>query len=179
MTTPSPVEPNYLLVGRILKPHGVRGEVRVVVETEDPRRFKGMTEIHISRRERQTPKPIAIEGVRFHQDKALIKFEGYRNREEAEALRGHFLWVPLEDALPLDDGEFYLYELIGMAVWTEDDRMIGHIKDTIQTGANEVFVVDGGELGEVLIPDTEEVVLEINREARKVLIHPIPGLLSS
>lgn len=177
MPEPSKLEPKYLLIGRIQKPHGVRGEVRVEVMTESPSRFRQMDQILMSRREKSSPKPIVVEGVRFHQGKALLKLEGINNRDEAGELRGYFLWIPVEDAIPLEDGEFYLYELVGMQVWSDEGELLGSIKDTLQTGANEVFVVNGGERGELLIPDTEEVVLDISRVERKVTVHLIPGLI--
>lgn len=164
-------------MGRILKPHGVRGEVRVEILTEDPSRFKRMEQVYLSRREKGVPQPVELISARFHQNKVLFTLQGYRSREEAATLRGWLVWVPFSDAIPLEEGEFFLFQLIGMAVWTDENLFLGNVADIIQTGANEVFVVKGETGKEILIPDTEEVVLEVNGETNKILIHPIPGLL--
>ena len=164
-------------MGRILRPHGVRGEVRVEILTEDPGRFKRMDQVYLSRREKGVPQPVDLLKARFHQNKVLLTLDGYHSREEAAALRGWLIWVPFSEAIPLEEGEFFLFQLIGMAVWTDDNRFLGNVADIIQTGANEVFVVKGESGKEILIPDTEEVVLEVNGETNKILVHPIPGLL--
>ena len=97
-------------------------------------------------------------------------------RDQADAFRGQLIQVPYEDAVPLEDGEFFLFELYGMSVVTDEGEQLGSLKEIIQTGANDVFVVQG-ERGEVLIPDTEEVVLNIDREQRQITVHLIPGLI--
>ena len=166
-----------MIIGRIRKPHGVRGELKVSVLTELPERFLWLEEVHCSRRADDTsPFLLEIESIRFHQQDALIKFAGYEGREAAGALRQHYLFVPIEEAIPLEEGEYYAYQLIGLNVVTEAGEPLGTVKELIETGANDVFVVNG-KLGELLIPDTKEVVREIDIEAGRIMISPIDGLL--
>ena len=166
-------EPRFLVIGRVLKPHGVRGEVRVEVTTDLPERYTWLDTVYVGKRE---PKPVRVESVRFHKSWALIKLEGYDSRETAGVLRSEWLQVPEEEGIPLEEGEYFLFALIGLEVHSDAGVQLGIIKDVIETGANNVFVVKGP-LGEILIPDIEEVVLEIDFEDKIMVVHPLEGLL--
>lgn len=171
--------PEYLVIGQITKPHGVRGELRVDVSTDEPARFLKLKEVLIARNERQTPQMMEVESVRFHQDKALVKFVGLNYRDQIEEFRKWLVLIPIDQAIPLEDGEFFYYQLVGMTVETDEGEFLGELTEVIQTGANDVFVVQHPEKGERLIPDTEEVVTKIDGEARKITVHVIPGLFDS
>ena len=168
-------EPRFLVVGQISKPHGVRGDVRVVPYTELPERFTWIDEIYVGEKE---PYPVAVEDVRFHKNWVLLKLAGYNDRETAAALRGQVLQVREDQAIPLQENEYFLYQLEGMAVISEDGTLLGELVRVIETGANNVFVVRG-ESGELLIPDTTEVVRDINFEKNRITVHLLPGLLST
>ncbi|MGB1252215.1 MAG: ribosome maturation factor RimM [Candidatus Promineifilaceae bacterium] len=166
-----------MIIGRIRKPHGVRGELKVSILSELPERFLWLEQVHYARRaDDQNPSILEIETIRFHQEDALIKFAGYDGRDAAGVLRQHYLLVPIEEAIPLEEGEYYTYQIIGLNVYTESGDHLGVVSDLIETGANDVFVVDG-KLGELLIPDTKEVVKKIDIEAKQIMISPIDGLL--
>jgi 16S rRNA processing protein RimM len=167
------VEPRFLVIGRILKPHGVRGELRVEIHTDLPERFTWLETVYLGK---DAPRPVAVEGVRFHKSWALIKLAGYDDRESAATLRSELLQVPEEEGIPLDEGEYYLYQVEGLQVHTEAGQYLGDIQQVLETGANNVFVVKGP-LGEVLIPDIDEVILDIDFEAKRMLIRPMTGLL--
>lgn len=177
MTSSKSNEPEFLIIGQITKPHGVRGELRVDVTTDEPQRYHALEQVYIARNERQTPELVEIDSVRFHQDKALVKFVGYNYRDQVEQFRKYLLLIPTAQAIPLEDGEFFYYQLVGMAVETDEGEALGEITEIIQTGANDVFVIAHPEKGEILIPDTEEVVTRVDGDARKVTVHLIPGLL--
>lgn len=166
-------EPRFLVIGRVLKPHGVGGEVRVELHTDLPERFTWLDIVYLGK---ERPRPVAVEGVRFHKSWALLKLEGYDNREEAATLRSEWLQVPEHQGIPLEEGEYFLFQVIGLDVYTDEESYIGQIREVLETKANNVFIVSGP-MGEVLIPDIEEVVLEIDLEAQRMLIHPIEGLL--
>ena len=170
-------EPEFLVIGQITKPHGVRGELRVDVTTEEPKRFFDLERVYVARNERQTPQEIEMDSVRFHQEKALVKFVGYNYRDQVEQFRKWLILIPIDEAIPLEEGEFFYYQLVGMAVETEDGEALGEVSEVIQTGANDVFVVVHPEKGEILIPDTEEVVTGVDAESGKITVHVIPGLL--
>jgi 16S rRNA processing protein RimM len=166
-------EPRFLVVGRVIKPHGVRGEVRVEMHTDLPERFSWLETIYV---DINNPRPVEVEGVRFHQSWALLKLVGYDDRDAAERLRSQWLLVPEEQGIPLEEGEYYLYQVVGLGVFTEEGQRLGELVEVLETKANNVFVVRG-ERGEALIPDIEEVVREIDFESGRVIVHLLPGLV--
>ncbi len=166
-------EPRFLAVGRVIKPHGVHGEVRVEMMTALPERFKWLKTIYVGER---NPRRVAVESVRFHQEFVLLKLAGYPTRTEAEALRNELLQVPEEEAIPLEEGEYFLHQLIGLEVLTEDGQSLGRLTDVLETAANNVFVVSGAN-GEILIPDIPDVVQDVDVAGGRVTIRPLPGLL--
>lgn len=168
----STTEPRFLVVGEVLKPHGVRGEVRVRPHTDLPERFGWLASVLIG------PDPMrimAVEGVRFHQELILLKLSGIDDRESAARLRGRLLHVPIEEAITLNEDEYFLFQLEGLAVYSDTGRHLGAISSVIETGANHVFVVRGEE-GEILLPDTAEVIQDIDFERQRMTVHLLPGL---
>ncbi len=163
-----------MAVGRISKPHGVHGEMRVELLTDVPERFEWLDTIYMGE---VNPRPVGIESVRYHQGIVLLKLAGYPTRTEAETLRGEVLQVPESEAVPLAEGEYFLYQLVGLQVFTEEGTLVGRLSEVLETGANNVFVIDGSRQ-QHLIPDIPDVVREIDIEAGRVVIHPLPGLLS-
>lgn len=171
-------EPRFLIIGQVRKPHGLRGELKVAVHTDDPERFKLLDTVYISRRfDDANPKPVGLKSVRFQGETALLKLEGYDSPETAGTLRKYYLHVPLEDAIPLEEGEYYLYQLLGLDVYTVDGEHLGELTNVIETGANNVFEVKG-KRGEILLPDIDDVIKAIDFDAKRMTIEPLPGLLS-
>ena len=121
-------EPRFLAVGRVIKPHGVQGEVRVELMTDLPQRFEWLKVIYVGER---NPRPIAVESVRYHQEFVLLKLAGYPTRTEAEALRNELLQVPEEEAIPLEEGEYFLHQLLGLEVFTEGGQGLGRLTDVL------------------------------------------------
>lgn len=167
-------EPRFLAVGRITRPHGVNGEVRVELLTDVPERFEWLDSIYLGEAD---PQPVSIESVRYHQGAVLLKLAGYPTRTEAESLRGTLLQVPEAEAIPLDEDEYFLYQLVGLEVFSEEGAPIGRLSEVLETGANNVFVVDGPR-GQHLIPDIPDVVRELDLEAGRLVIHLLPGLIN-
>lgn len=165
-------EPSFLVIGKILKPHGVRGEVRVAPVTELPERFTWLETIYIGT---VNPQEVVVENARFHNEIILLKLAGVDNREAALKLRGQLLQVPESEGIPLEEGEYYLYQLEGLAVFSDQAEPLGRLTQVIETGANNVFVVVG-EKGELLIPDTADVIQEIDFDTGRMTVHIIPGL---
>ncbi len=177
---PNPAEqqPPFLLLGRVLRPHGVRGEVRIEVLTAYPERIVPGRRVFIGSdpQDPQSASAHVVTRSRKHQKMLILQFEGIGNREAAEALRGQFVMVTLDDAVPLEEDEFYLFQLIGLAVYTDEGEHLGRITDVIETGANDVYVVRGPR-GEVLLPAIDECILELDIEGGKVTVHLMDGLL--
>ncbi len=168
-------EPRYLAVGRVLRPHGIRGELRVEILTDYPERVSQLPRLYVGEGHR----PYAVDGVRFHKGAMLLKLAGCDDRNAAEALRGEMLYVALEDAVPLEEGEYYLFQLEGVEVFTEEGERLGEIVEVLATpGANDVYVVHGLR-GELLIPAIREVVRSWDLEAGRMVIRPLPGLIES
>jgi 16S rRNA processing protein RimM len=106
----------------------------------------------------------------------LLKFEGVDDRTQAETLRGQWVWLPIEEAVPLEEGECYLHQLLHMRVVTEDGEELGEVVDLIETGANMVYVVRGTR-GEILVPDIKEVVVDVDVGARQITVRLLDGLI--
>lgn len=175
---PHDTNPPYLLIGEILRPHGVRGELRVRLLTDYPERIADMDKIYVGKGVNDSRiRTYHIVSMRMHKGYGLLTFEGIKDRDVAERLRGLYVMVRLEDAVPLEEGEVYLYQLIGLKVKTEDDKLLGTISDIIETGANDVYVIDNTEHGQILFPVTEHTIIETNADAGYVLVAPPEGLL--
>ncbi|MDX2137231.1 MAG: ribosome maturation factor RimM [Chloroflexota bacterium] len=173
-----PNPPKYLLLGEILRPHGVRGEVRMRVLTDYPERIAERDQVLLSEDEDgtriQTYQP---EALRMHQEYALLKLKGIDDRDAAERLRELYVLIELEDAVPLDEGEFYLYQIIGIEVVTEDGETLGTVRDVMETGANDVYIIDSERYGEVLLPAIPSVVLKTDIAAGVMTVRLMDGLL--
>lgn len=141
--------------------------------TDDPGRFSKLAFVHIGD---PSAKPTAVRSARPHQDVVLMTFEGVDDRNAAEALRDQWLYVPIADAVPLEEGEYYLFQLVGLAVYDENENNLGQLTEVIETGANNVFVVRG-QYGEILLPDIPEVIHAIDFDKGMITVHLLPGLV--
>ncbi len=165
--------PALVVVGRVVKPHGVRGELRVQPDTDFPERLGTLQQAVLVRDEESTP--VRIEAVRTAGQAWLVKIAGIDTPEEAGRWRGAHLAVPEELAAPLPEGRHYIFDVLGLLVETEDGRQIGTVDEVIRTPGNDVFVVRGAR--EILIPAISSVVLRVDMETRRLVIRPIPGML--
>lgn len=166
-------EPRFLVIGRILKPHGVRGEMRVDIISELPERFTWLDEVYIGQ---DNPTRKTVESIRFHKSWALLKLAGCDDRNSVNLLRSQLVQVPESEGLPLQDGEYYLYQLIGLKVYTEDQEYLGDISEVLETKANNVFVVKTSD-AEILLPDIGDVIRDIDFESAIVTVRLMPGLI--
>ena len=171
-------EPRYLLVGRVLRPHGVRGELRVEIITNYPERLVQHAYFYLAHpNSPEVAHRYTVEGLRFHAKVLLLKLDGCDDRNAADELRGMLVQIPVEEAVPLEEGEYYLFQLVGVRVETESGEWLGQIVDVIETGANDVYVVRGSR-GEVLLPAIDDVILELDLESKHMVVHLLPGLLA-
>ena len=170
-------EPRFLIVGQVVGAHGVRGELKVVLHTDDPHRFGRLEQVYIGL-EDQEPVPWLLEGYRLHKGRALLRLEGCDDRVAAQALRGYFVQVPLAEAIPLEEDEYFEHQILGLEVWTTANKHLGRVAEIIHTGANDVYVIDSPKPGQrdILIPVIKEVVLEINLEAGHIVVELPEGL---
>jgi len=172
-------EPDYLLLGEILRPHGVKGELKIRVLTDYPERLAELDVIYVgSGIDDTAPTEMEVNSFRFHQGYLLLKFKQIKDRTEAERYRGLFLMVDIEHAVPLEDGEIYLHQLIGLEVQTDDGQILGIIDEVLETGANDVYVVQQtGKKHPLLLPAHDETILEIDLEQQQITMKLPDGLL--
>lgn len=164
--------PRYLVIGRVARPWGTQGEVKVEIMTDFPDRFSLLRKVYLG------PKavPFALKGFRLHKGAALLKLEGCHDRASVEKLRGQWVQIPIEEAVPLEEDEYYQHQIVGLAVWTAGGEYLGTVDEVISTGSNDVYVVRGEGRG-VLIPAIEDVVLEINLSQRRLMVELMEGLI--
>ena len=168
-------EPRFLVIGQITRPHGVRGDVRVMPHTDLPERFGWLQMVYVGL---DDPRPVVVENARMHKEWIILKLAGYNSRDDAELLRGEFLQVAEEDAIPLDEDEYFLHQLEGLVVMTDEGAELGVLAEVLETGANNVFVVRDS-TREVLIPDIPQVVQTIDFERKRMIVRLLPGLLDA
>lgn len=167
-----PESPQYLIIGRVLKPWGVRGEMKIEILTGFPERFASLRKVFLG----DDAKPFSVERARLHGNSALLALKGIESPEAAAKLRDQLVQVALEDAVKLPTGKHYLYQIIGLRVVTVDGEALGEITDVLDTGANDVYVVRDDQR-EVLIPAIEEVVKKIDLERGEIVIKLMDGLI--
>ena len=166
----------HLTVGKVICPWGVRGQIKIEPRTDDPKRFKDLPEVYVELND-STVRYI-IESVIFIKDYfPILKFEGINSRQEAETLRGCYLKIPRKYAVRLPKDHFFICDIIGLSVFDESDNYIGTVKDVLQTGANDVYVVEAQDKREVLIPAIKQVVINIDLDNGKMIIRPLEGML--
>ena len=164
-----------LQVGVITSTHGVRGEVKVFPTTDDAARFKKLKHVLLDTgRER---KPLEIQGVKFFKQFVILKFKGIDNINDIEKYKRCPLLVERKDAVELEEDEYFIADMIGIQVETEDGEVFGTLKDVMETGANDVYVIETEEYGEVLVPAIKECILDVDVENRKMKIHLMDGLI--
>ena len=166
---------NYLRVGVISSTHGVKGEVKVYPTTDDPNRFKELKEVMLDTGKEQIS--LEIEGVKFFKQMVILKFKGYDNIDDIEKYRGKDLLISRENAVKLEEGEYFIYDLIDSEVYTEDGNKLGTLTEILTTAANDVYVVRMENGKDVLIPSIKQCILDINVENKKITVHLLPGLL--
>lgn len=165
----------YLQVGVISNTHGIRGEVKVFPTTDDPARFKKLKNVFLDTGKEYLE--LEIEQVKFFKQFVILKFKGYDSINDVERYKQKSLMVDREHAVKLKKNEYFIADLVGLSVYTEDDRPLGTLTDVLQTGANDVYVVEMEERKEVLIPAIRECILEVDMETRRMKVHLLEGLL--
>lgn len=165
-----------LQVGVISSTHGIRGEVKVFPTTDDAARFKQLKKVYLDTGKEQIS--LEIERVKFFKQFAILKFKGIDNINDIEKYRGKSLLVDREDAVELGENEFYIADMLGLEVYTEDGNFFGNLKDVMETGANDVYIIDTKEYGEVLVPAIRECILDVDIEESRMIIHLMEGLVS-
>ena len=166
---------DFLKVGVITTTHGVRGEVKVYPTTDEPERFLELD--HVLLDTGKEFRDLEIKNVRFFKNLVILKFKGIDNINDIEKYKGHDLWIPREEGQELDDDEYYIADLLGLHVILDDGTEFGTLKNVMETGANDVYIIDTNAHGEVLIPAIRECIQDIDLEKNTMTIHLMKGLI--
>lgn len=164
-----------LQVGVITQPHGVRGEVKVFPTTDDPVRFKKLKKVILDTGKEKLD--LEVEHVKFFKQFVIVKFKEFDNINDIERYKRCPLLVTRKNAVPLEEDEYFVADMIGMKVITEDGTEFGTLSDVMETGANDVYVIDSKEHGEVLMPAIKECVLNVDMESGIITVHLMSGLI--
>jgi 16S rRNA processing protein RimM len=156
---------SLITIGKITAPHGVKGDVRVMPLTDFPERFRELKKVLL---EDGTSLPIAE--VKYHNQLILLKFMGLNNKNDVEPLRGKLLMVERKDAVPLPEGHYYIFDIIGLDTVTETGQYLGKVTEVLHTGSNDVYVVENAGEKPQLIPALKTVVLNIDVKSKKMLV---------
>ncbi|MFZ7132076.1 MAG: ribosome maturation factor RimM [Eubacteriales bacterium] len=160
---------NTLVIGRITSPHGIIGEVNVYPLTDDPQRFSLLKNIIINGAQYQ------IEKVRYQNTTVILKLDGLTNRNGAETLKNAYIEIPREDGVSLQEDQYFIVDLIGLKVY-EKAQQIGILKDIIQSGSTDIYVIAIEEQGEIMVPAIKEYILDINIDDGKMEVDIPQGL---
>lgn len=166
---------DMLQVGVITQTHGVRGEVKVFPTTDDVNRFKKLKQVILDTGKETMP--LEIQSVKFFKQFVILKFKGIDNINDIEKYKRCSLYVTREHAVPLEEDEYFIADMIGMEVCTEDGNIFGTLKDVIETGANDVYVIENAEHGKVLVPAIKECIRSVDIEKGQMMIHLMDGLI--
>ena len=164
----------FLQVGVITSPHGVRGEVKVFPTTDDVTRFKKLKEVILE--EKRGQRTLAVEQVKFFKNMVILKFKGLDNINDVERFRQAKLLVTRENAVELEEDEYFIADLIGIKVTSDGGEELGIIKDVLQTGANDVYVIAKENTPDLLVPAIHDCVLAVDVEAQTMTVHLLDGL---
>ena len=166
---------NLLRVGVITSTHGVRGEVKVFPTTDDMNRFKKLKTVILDTGKEH--KTLNIESVKVFKNMVILKFKGFDNINDVEMWRQKDLLITRDQAVKLSPDENFIVDLIGLTVMTDEGEKLGVMKDVLQTGANDVYIVKMAEGKEVLLPAIKDCILNVDLEKGEMLVHVLDGLL--
>lgn len=159
----------YLVCGKIIKPQGLHGEVKVQPLTDDPQRFLSLKQAFLQQSDGY--RAVAVVSVRLHEAFVYLQLQGITSRDQAEQLRGQYLWVDRANAAPLPQGRYYIVDIIGAQLLDENGQSHGHVKEIIQTGATDVYVIEQGKK-QWMMPALKSIILRYVLDENYILIDP-------
>ncbi len=163
-----PGEPVHLEVGRLRRPHGIKGEIVFEVLSDSLEYFEEGKTLLVGK----SKTPLQIASVRDHDKLLLVKFTGLDTPEEASQYSNQLAYIPTAEVPPLPEGQYYFFQLIGLAAFDTEGTRMGILAEIIQTGAVPVYVIAGEDGSEMLMPAIPEVVIKIDLEGRKIILKP-------
>ena len=164
-----------LEIGQIINTFGIKGEVKVFPLTDDIKRFDDLETVYV--KNKKESQLYNIESIKYHKNFVLIKFKGINTVEQAETLRNSYLEVDRAQAIPLNEGEYFIADLIGLEVYSDEGKLIGKVDDIYNTGANDIYVVKDDLGKQTLLPGIKDVIKNVDLEKGQIIVHLIPGLI--
>ncbi len=166
---------NFLRVGVITTTHGIKGEVKVFPTTDDVNRFEYLKQVYLDTG--KDYKPLVIEQVRYFKQLVILKFKDINDINDIEKYKGKDLMIPRDEAIELNEDEYFIFDLIDSDVYTEDGDKIGVLTEVLTSSANDVYVVKTKDNKEVLLPSIKECILDVDISNKKITVHLMDGLL--
>ncbi len=169
------MDTELISIGRIVGSHGYKGTVKVELLTDFPERFKDLKKVMLCHGKKTVE--MTVESSGQYKSLILMKIQGIESKEEAQLYRNALLCVNEDEIYPLPEGCYYHFQLVGLAVYDMEKGYLGVLKEVLETGANDVYVVDSETYGEILIPALKQVILEVDLAAKKMQVKLLDGLL--
>ena len=157
-------------IGKIVNTFGIKGEVKVIPYTDDIEQFKKIKNIYVNN------DVMEIESVRYHKNTIILKFKGIDTMNDAENIRNSILKIQ-RTKKKLPQNTYYITDLIGVDVYTDEDKLLGKVKDIYNTGANDIYIVETSNNKEILLPAIKEVIKKVDIENKKIIVHILKGLI--
>jgi len=168
-------EPVYdIIIGEVVSPFGLRGEVKVRPTTDFPEHLGGLEEVYVGKGSppRRSGRILKIERARPHKGAVVVKFAGIDDISSAETLRGMELRIGESELMPLEEDEYYIHDIIGLDVETTEGKHLGRVKEILRTPAHDVYVTD-----RAMIPAVKEFIASIDLDRKKMVVRSVEGLI--
>ena len=165
-----------VVIARIVKARGIKGEVACDVETDFPERFDSLDQVTV-RMGGGKRLNLAVERHWFHNGRVILKFEGHDTMTAAQELVGGLLVIPASERMPLEHGEYYEYEIVGSEVVCPEGRCLGRVTGLLRTGGTDLLVVEGEQKREHLIPFADDICIDVDLTGKRIVVRPPDGLL--
>ena len=163
---------NYIQVGKVVNTHGIKGEIKIIPLTDDNKRFEELKSIYIEDENEE----FFIEKVWYKKSNVMLKLKGYDDINDVLKFKDKFILIDKKDSIDLEPDTYFIYNIIGMNVFLKDGTSVGQVKEVLQPGANDVYVIKGDKK-EYLIPAVKDIVLSVDIESNKIIIDPIEGMI--
>lgn len=164
-----------LEIGQIVNTFGIQGMIKVVPYTDDIKRFDDLKTIYVEDK-KSNKVEYEIEKVKYHKNMVLLKLKGIDKVEDAEKLKENFIKIDRKDAIDLDKDSYFIVDLIGIDVYTDNNKYLGKVENIYNTGSNDIYIVKNEQGKEILLPGIEEVIKQIDTDNEKIIVHLIKGL---
>lgn len=165
----------YLEIGQIVNTHGIRGHVKVNAFTDDITRFDDLKSVYIVRKD--FLEEVEIEEVKYHKNMVLLKLKGINDMTSAEKLKGLYLKINRKDAVELPEDTYFIADLIGLEVYTDEGKLLGIVDDIYSVKSNDIYVVKDDLGKQILLPAINDVIKIIDLDNKKITVHLLKGLI--